>query len=74
MQICSVLYKHQIQSLIVEGGTQTLETFISENLWDEALVFVGDHNFESGVKAPVLKMKHRKMQVFTDVLKKYTND
>lgn len=74
VQICSVLYKHQIQSLIVEGGTQTLETFISENLWDEALVFIGDHNFESGVKAPVLKMKHRKMQVFTDVLKKYTND
>tara|TARA_B110000503_G_scaffold20751_1_gene31334 strand:- start:15957 stop:16988 length:1032 start_codon:yes stop_codon:yes gene_type:complete len=73
-QICSVLFKHQIQSLIVEGGTQTLETFIFENLWDEALVFVGDLNFDSGVKAPVFKKKYIKKQVLTNVLKKYSND
>jgi diaminohydroxyphosphoribosylaminopyrimidine deaminase/5-amino-6-(5-phosphoribosylamino)uracil reductase len=73
-QICSILLKHQIQSLIVEGGTQTLETFISENLWDEALVFVGNHNFAAGIKAPALKNKFTRTHVFTDVLKKYTND
>jgi diaminohydroxyphosphoribosylaminopyrimidine deaminase/5-amino-6-(5-phosphoribosylamino)uracil reductase len=31
-----VLYDHQIQSVIIEGGRQTLQTFIDANLWDEA--------------------------------------
>ena len=30
--ICNILHKHQIQSLIVEGGAKTLQTFIDENL------------------------------------------
>ncbi|MBQ3699545.1 MAG: bifunctional diaminohydroxyphosphoribosylaminopyrimidine deaminase/5-amino-6-(5-phosphoribosylamino)uracil reductase RibD [Prevotella sp.] len=29
------LYQHNIQSLIVEGGRQTLESFIAAGLWDE---------------------------------------
>jgi diaminohydroxyphosphoribosylaminopyrimidine deaminase/5-amino-6-(5-phosphoribosylamino)uracil reductase len=40
IQICEVLFKHKIQSLIVEGGTKTIQTFIDENLWDEARVFL----------------------------------
>ncbi|MBL4663246.1 MAG: dihydrofolate reductase family protein, partial [Flavobacteriaceae bacterium] len=54
-QICDILHQHQLQSLIVEGGAQTLQTFIDANLWDEALVFVGNTTFGSGVKAPRLK-------------------
>ena len=54
LQICDVLVKHQLQSLIVEGGTQTLQTFIDEALWDEALVFTGNTTFERGVEAPKL--------------------
>jgi diaminohydroxyphosphoribosylaminopyrimidine deaminase/5-amino-6-(5-phosphoribosylamino)uracil reductase len=73
-QICTVLIKHQVQSLIVEGGTQTLATFISENLWDEALVFVGDHSFDAGVKAPRLDKNYKKEHVLEDLIKKYTND
>ena len=38
-QVCEVLSKYQIQSLIIEGGTQTLQTFIDEKLWDEAYGF-----------------------------------
>jgi len=34
-----VLFKHKVQSLIVEGGAKTIQTFIDENLWDEARVF-----------------------------------
>jgi diaminohydroxyphosphoribosylaminopyrimidine deaminase / 5-amino-6-(5-phosphoribosylamino)uracil reductase len=52
--ICKALYKKNIQSLIVEGGSQTLQTFIDANLWDEAFVFKGKPTFESGVKAPDL--------------------
>ena len=32
------LYAHQIQSLIVEGGAQTLQSFIDKGLWDELRV------------------------------------
>src|SRR5690606_27699825 len=30
-QICSILYKNDINSIIIEGGRQTLQTFIDEN-------------------------------------------
>jgi diaminohydroxyphosphoribosylaminopyrimidine deaminase/5-amino-6-(5-phosphoribosylamino)uracil reductase len=61
-QILNVLYQHQIQSVIIEGGSQTLQTFIDENLWDEARVFTGNHTFETGIKAPILALKDIKKQ------------
>lgn len=51
-QIGAVLYKHDINSVIIEGGRQTLQTFIDENLWDEARVFTGAIQFKEGVEAP----------------------
>ncbi|MFA5555778.1 MAG: bifunctional diaminohydroxyphosphoribosylaminopyrimidine deaminase/5-amino-6-(5-phosphoribosylamino)uracil reductase RibD [Flavobacteriaceae bacterium] len=50
--ILDVLYKHQIQSVIVEGGAVLLESFIKNDLWDEARVFTSDLSFEKGIKAP----------------------
>jgi diaminohydroxyphosphoribosylaminopyrimidine deaminase/5-amino-6-(5-phosphoribosylamino)uracil reductase len=38
------MYRHQIQS-VIEGGRQTLQTFIDANLWDEARVFSGNTIF-----------------------------
>lgn len=37
-EILDALYQEGLQSLIVEGGAQTLQLFINENLWDEAFV------------------------------------
>jgi len=54
-QICNVLFKYQIQSVLIEGGLKTLQSFIDANLWDEARVFKGDVYFKKGVKAPILK-------------------
>lgn len=54
-QICETLYIRGIQSLIVEGGAKTLQTFIEENLWDEAYVFSGNKTFGQGIAAPVIK-------------------
>ena len=52
-QISDILYSLNISSLIVEGGTTLLQSFINENLWDEVRIFVNpDKNFENGVKAP----------------------
>ena len=53
-QICEVIYRHKIQSLIVEGGAKTLQTFIDKNLWDEARIFKGISLFKEGTKAPLL--------------------
>ncbi len=46
------LYQRNIQSLIVEGGKQLLESFIEANLWDEAFRFTGNKLFIRGIKAP----------------------
>ena len=73
-QICAILYHHEIQSVIIEGGAQTLQTFIAENLWDEAFVFVGNTKFENGLKAPELKKAPNEIRkISEDALKIYVN-
>ncbi|KQO31676.1 riboflavin biosynthesis protein RibD [Flavobacterium sp. Leaf82] len=57
-QILSVLYQHQIQSVIIEGGLQTLQSFIDEDIWDEARIFIGKAIFSKGTKAPVTQKKN----------------
>ena len=57
-QILDVLYQHQIQSVIIEGGRQTLQSFIDSDLWDEARVFIGTNTFEKGTKAPIIQKKN----------------
>lgn len=54
-QICDVLYKNNIQSVLIEGGAQTLRGFINSDLWDEARVFIGNKKFEKGLKAPKIE-------------------
>ncbi|MFT4611113.1 MAG: diaminohydroxyphosphoribosylaminopyrimidine deaminase [Glaciecola sp.] len=51
-QIIALLYSKNINSVIIEGGAKTIETFIDENLWDEVRVFKGPTNFKNGIKAP----------------------
>jgi len=52
--VLSELYLHGIQSLIIEGGTETLQSFVEAGLWDEARIFTGDLRFGSGIHAPVV--------------------
>ncbi|NOR28313.1 MAG: bifunctional diaminohydroxyphosphoribosylaminopyrimidine deaminase/5-amino-6-(5-phosphoribosylamino)uracil reductase RibD [Lutibacter sp.] len=73
-QICDVLFKYEIQSVIIEGGAKTLQSFIDVNVWDEAFVFVGDANFKTGLKAPKLKKAPIEIKkISTDALKIYKN-
>ena len=55
-QICDLLFMLEIQSLIVEGGAQTIQSFIDESLWDEAVVFTGRTTFGDGLLAPELNI------------------
>ena len=50
--VLNELYKQNIQSLIIEGGTKTLQSFIDENLWDEARIFTANKMLVEGVKSP----------------------
>src|SRR5260221_288145 len=49
------LYKQKIQSVIIEGGAQTLQLFIEAKLWDEARVFTSSRTFAEGILAPVFQ-------------------
>lgn len=72
--IAEILYKKNIQSVLIEGGAQTLQTFIDANLWDEALVFEGKTTFKKGVKAPVFDGELLKQsELAQDVLFSYKN-
>lgn len=51
-QIIHYIYSINKNSLIVEGGLYTLESFINSNLWDEANVLVGDKCFKNGLPSP----------------------
>ena len=51
-QIMQELYQRKIQSLLVEGGSQLLQSFIDAELWDEAFVEKCPAKLHSGVKAP----------------------
>lgn len=73
-QICDVLFKYEIQSVIIEGGKQTLESFINANLWDEAYVFIGDQFFRKGLNAPQLKKQPSEIfKISNDTLEIYKN-
>ena len=51
-QLLTALYERNILSLIVEGGSFLLNSFLKEDLWDEAFVYTGNQFFGKGVKAP----------------------
>ena len=73
-QILDILYKHQLQSVIIEGGKAVLESFIQDNLWDEARVFSSDAFIEQGIKAPDFNFQPSdETRILNDSLKYYYN-
>jgi len=74
-QICNLLYVNDVNSIIIEGGQKTLQTFINENLWDEARIFIGKTIFNTGVNAPKLSGRLiSETSIIDDTLKIYVND
>lgn len=65
------LFLMDVQSLIIEGGSKTLQLFINSGLWDEARVFRADEvRWDKGILAPKLPesmLVHQK-SVVTDTL------
>lgn len=65
-QMMTILYEFDVQSIIIEGGTSLLDSFIREGYWDEARIFEGKTTFGDGVKAPQLRGQHRKEEFVGD--------
>ena len=57
-QMMEVLYKEKIQSLIVEGGSTLLQSFINAHLWDEACIEESPIFLTNGIKAPRMPQKY----------------
>ncbi len=50
-----LLYKKNIQSVLVEGGAKLLQSFIDAGLWDEARVIINEKlMIGKGINAPIL--------------------
>ncbi|OIP00493.1 MAG: riboflavin biosynthesis protein RibD [Bacteroidetes bacterium CG2_30_33_31] len=56
-QMLEKMYDLGTLSLIVEGGRTIIQSFIEDDIWDEARVFVGNKTFGKGSKAPIIKKK-----------------
>ena len=54
-QILDACYKLNIQSILVEGGNKTLQTFIEAGIWDEARIITNKElTITDGIVAPML--------------------
>lgn len=72
--ICYQLYLMDLQSILIEGGAQTLNMFINSGLWDEARVFTAETIWETGLPAPTLPGKNVSSQaVGNDILQIWFN-
>jgi diaminohydroxyphosphoribosylaminopyrimidine deaminase/5-amino-6-(5-phosphoribosylamino)uracil reductase len=54
-ELMQELFIRGIQSVIIEGGKMLFESFLNQNMWDEARIFIGNKEFHQGVEAPVIK-------------------
>ncbi|MFT4832131.1 MAG: diaminohydroxyphosphoribosylaminopyrimidine deaminase [Psychroserpens sp.] len=75
LQICDVLHRYNILSVIIEGGSKTLQMFLDANLWDEARIFKGANHFTKGLSAPkIKKLPIENRTILTDTLTIFSND
>ena len=57
LNILQELHKQKIQSIIIEGGATTLQSFIDAKLWDEARIFTTNKELNDGVTSPNIEGK-----------------
>ncbi|HLW15277.1 MAG TPA: bifunctional diaminohydroxyphosphoribosylaminopyrimidine deaminase/5-amino-6-(5-phosphoribosylamino)uracil reductase RibD [Flavobacteriaceae bacterium] len=73
-QMLSYCYNNNLQSIIIEGGTSLLQSYIDLDLWDEARVFTGKSMLENGILQPILNaVYYRKEKSAEDTLCYYRN-
>jgi diaminohydroxyphosphoribosylaminopyrimidine deaminase/5-amino-6-(5-phosphoribosylamino)uracil reductase len=75
-QVVHALYQLKIQSVLVEGGAQLLQSFIDEGWWDEIRVITNNEQVVAqGLPAPHMesgRLVHQET-LFTDTLHYFVN-
>ena len=64
--VLSYLFDLGVQSLIVEGGTQVLNSYLKQGLWDEIQEYTGASNFDSGIKLDYFEGSLKQSFLFRD--------
>jgi diaminohydroxyphosphoribosylaminopyrimidine deaminase/5-amino-6-(5-phosphoribosylamino)uracil reductase len=75
-QMMNALYKMNIQSVLIEGGSYLLQSFIDDGVWDEARIITNEQlSIGAGLPAPILKdsLLQNSEQLFSDVIRTYKN-
>jgi len=73
-EILHSLFENDIQSILVEGGTKTLQSFIDEGLWDETRIITNEELIiEDGISAPEMKnfISVKEEKYFSDLIHFY---
>lgn len=65
-QIMEELFRRKVQSLLVEGGTRLLQSFIDTGLWDEAYIEHAHIQLDEGIPAPLIPPGHAAEQTLYD--------
>lgn len=65
-QLLIYLHSEKIQSVIVEGGIKTLQSFIDNALWDEARIFISNDEWREGIKAPEINLPPTSIETIED--------
>jgi len=74
-QILQSLFEMNIQSVMIEGGSNTLQSFIDAGLWDEARIITNKELIiENGIAAPEMKgfLLEKRLEYDTDVINFYS--
>ena len=75
-QVLNALYQLNINSVLIEGGNQLLQSFIDEGAWDEARVITNKKmSAHEGLAAPALKNEDliSVLYLSNDVIRSYKN-
>ncbi len=75
-QLMNYLYERKIQSLIVEGGSILLSSFVTRNMWDEAVIITNKKlSIQQGIKAPSLPADKfvTDMSILSDTIQRFRN-
>ena len=68
-KIIESLYDMKIQSVLIEGGTKTINHFLNNDLWDSIRVFKSNKNITDGIRSPNVDLsKFSKSDIGDDIL------
>jgi diaminohydroxyphosphoribosylaminopyrimidine deaminase / 5-amino-6-(5-phosphoribosylamino)uracil reductase len=73
-QMLQSLFEMNIQSVMIEGGAKTLQSFINAGLWDEARIITNEELLiENGLAAPEMKefILEKQERYLSDVINYY---